>query len=205
MASAGDFFAGLPRMHNQASTFDETLYRAAPGDWLLAANDVENSTGAIARGQYRAVNFVAAAVIAALKTLCRPEAVPFLFGGDGAVVLVPPEKAEDTRRELARVRGFARREYGIELRVGLAAVDDVRRHGADVLVGRYEPTPGNTFGVFLGGGVGLLEEALKGRGSAELRGAGAGSGRARRRRAARARGPPAAGTSCARRAGRWCR
>lgn len=155
-------------MHDQASTFDETLYRAAPGDWLLAASDVENSTGAIARGQYRAVNFIAASVIAALKTLCRPQAVPFLFGGDGAAVLVPPEKGEEARRELARVRGFARREYGLELRVGLVAVAEVRRHGADVLVGRYEPTPHNTFGVFLGGGVGLLEDAVKGRASAEL-------------------------------------
>ncbi len=166
--AASNFFAGLPRMPDQASTFDGDLYRPAPADWWLAASDVEDSTGAIGRGQYRAVNFVAAAVIAALKTLCRPDPVPFLFGGDGAVVLVPPERAGDARRELARVRGFAQREYGLVLRVGLVPVSALRDLGSDVLVGRYEPTPGNNFGVFLGGGVGVLEEALKGRGSPAL-------------------------------------
>jgi hypothetical protein len=37
-----------------------------------------------------------------------------------------------------------------------------------VLVGRFEPTPGNSFGVFLGGGVGVLEAAVRGHGDAEL-------------------------------------
>jgi hypothetical protein len=83
-------------------------------------------------------------------------------------VLVPPDKAEAARRELARVRGFAQREYGLVLRVGLVPVSAIRDHGAEVRVGRYEPTPGNNFGVFLGGGVGLVEEALKGRGSPAL-------------------------------------
>jgi hypothetical protein len=44
----------------------------------------------------------------------------------------------------------------------------VRRLGGEVLVGRYEPTPGNSFGVFLGGGVNLIEQALKQRGNSEL-------------------------------------
>jgi len=48
------------------------------------------------------------------------------------------------------------------------AVEELRRVGADVLVGRYEPTPGNSFGVFLGGGVGRLEASIRGRGHAEL-------------------------------------
>ena len=54
------------------------------------------------------------------------------------------------------------------MRVGLVPVKELRRLGRDVLVGRYEPTPGNSFGVFLGGGVGLLEDSIRGRGSNEL-------------------------------------
>jgi len=56
----------------------------------------------------------------------------------------------------------------LKLRMGLAPVGELRRLGRDVLVGRYEPTPGNSFGVFLGGGVGLLEDSIRGRGSDEL-------------------------------------
>src|SRR3954449_6107321 len=89
-----DFFGGLPRITDQAGTFDRTRYRPAPDDWLVALGDVEDSTGAIERGLYRAVNFVSASMIAALKNLCRPQEVPFLFAGDGAVTLVPPAREE---------------------------------------------------------------------------------------------------------------
>ena len=54
------------------------------------------------------------------------------------------------------------------MRVGLIAVGELRRFGCDVGVGRFEPSPGNSFGVFLGGGVNLLEAAIKGRGDREL-------------------------------------
>ena len=130
--------------------------------------DVVGSTQAIAEGRHKSVNFVAALAIAALKNLCAPEPIPFLFGGDGAVVMVPQQHLEQTRRLLARVRGLAQREFGIALRVGLAPVAMLRQHGADVRVGRFEPTPGNHFGVFVGGGVGLLEAAVRGRTDAAL-------------------------------------
>ena len=48
------------------------------------------------------------------------------------------------------------------------AVGVLRRFGCDVRVGRYEPTPGNSFGVFMGGGVAVLEDAVRGRGPAAL-------------------------------------
>lgn len=129
---------------------------------------MRNSTGAIERGHYKTVNYVAAAAIAALKNLAAPEIIPFLFGGDGSVVMIPPEHAEEARIVLARLRGFTAREFQLELRVGAVSVRDLRRFGADVLVGRYEPTPGNNFAVFLGGGVALLEAALKASGTLEL-------------------------------------
>lgn len=162
------FFEDLPPIREQAGTFDPTRYEAAPVDWLLAVADVEDSTGAIARGQYRAVNFLAAAVISALKNVCSPVLVPFLFGGDGAAILVPPERGEEARLALARVRRFAATDYGLNLRVGLLPVARLRAAGSDVRVGRYEPAPGNSFGVFLGGGVARLEAALKGRADPEL-------------------------------------
>ena len=149
-------------------TFDLGQYRPAPDDWEVAVTDIVDSTGAIAKGRHKTVNFVAATGIAALRNLCAPIRIPFLFGGDGAVVMVPPEYAAKARTELARVRGMAARDFELTMRVGLVAVKELRRLGRDVLVGRYEPTPGNSFGVFLGGGVGLLEDSIRGRGSNDL-------------------------------------
>lgn len=167
------FFAGLPLLRGARDTFDRSRYRPAPDDWALVVTDIVDSTAAIAGGQHKTVNFVAAMAIAALKNLCAPGSIPFLFGGDGAVIMVPPRHVSAARRELARVRGQAAREFGLRLRVGLAAVGTLRRHGSDVLVGRYEPSPGNSFGVFLGGGVGQLEAAVRGRGDPQLVGSAA--------------------------------
>jgi hypothetical protein len=162
------FFAELPLLRASRDTFDATRYRPAPDAWWLAVTDIVDSTGAIEAGRHTTVNFVAAMAIAALRNLCAPTSIPFLFGGDGAVVMLPPRFAAAGRVELARVRGMAAREFGMSLRVGCVPVAQLRRFGSNVSVGRYEPSPGNSFGVFLGGGVGLLERAVKGRGPAEL-------------------------------------
>jgi Protein of unknown function (DUF3095) len=172
-ADGPGFFAGLPLLQSARDTFDAARYAAAPDDWALVVTDIVDSTVAIADGRHKTVNFVAAMAIAALKNLCAPEPIPFLFGGDGSVVMVPARHASAARRELARVRGMASREFGLQLRIGLASVAELRRHGSDVRVGRYEPSPGNSFGVFLGGGVGQLEAAIRGRGDPALIGSAA--------------------------------
>lgn len=163
-----DFFAELPLLAQASDTFDATRYRDAPGDWELVVTDIVGSTPLVAAGKHKTVNFVAATAIAALKNLCAPTRLPFLFGGDGSVVMVPPAHAQAARLALARVRGFAAREFGMQLRVGICPVAVLRQFGGEVRVGRFEPTPGNSFGVFQGGGVGLLENAARGRGDAAL-------------------------------------
>ena len=162
------FFAGLPLLKNVQDTCEEATHRAAPDDWALVVTEIVDSTIAIADGRHKTVNFVAATVIAALKNLCAPESIPFLFGGDGAVVLVPPRHADAARHGLARVRGLAAREFGLRLRVELVSVGELRRHGSDVRVGRYEPSPDNSFGVVIGSGVGRLDAAVRGYGAPEL-------------------------------------
>ena len=162
------FFASLPLLAAALDTFDSSRYRRAPDGWELAVTDIVDSTGAIAKGRHKTVNFVAAMGITALRNLCAPTRIPFLFGGDGAVVMVPPEYAARARVELARVRGMAERDFEMSLRTGIVPVRALRQAGVDVLVGRYEPTPGNSFGVFLGGGVGLLEASIRGRGNDDL-------------------------------------
>ena len=167
-ANSADFFARLPLLAQAIDTFDATRYRPAPDDWSLVVTDVFDSTNAVADGRHKTVNFVAAMAIAALRNLCAPQPIPFLFGGDGAVVMVPPALAASARLVLARVRGLADRDFGLSLRVGMVSVAALRQLGGDLWVGRYEPTPGNSFGVFLGGGVDRLETAIKGRGDAAL-------------------------------------
>ena len=164
-----DFFGRLPVLSHTSQTFDTSRYADAPDAAWLVVTDIVDSTRAVETGAHKTVNFVAAMAIAGLKNLCAPTLLPFLFGGDGSVVLVPDDRADEARRVLARVRGLALREFGQRLRVAIAQVRELRQRGADLRVGRYEPSAGNSFGVFDGGGVALLEAALKGRGDESLR------------------------------------
>jgi hypothetical protein len=163
MRDGANFFEALTPFHSTADSFDARYYAPAPDDWLLAVTDVEMSTRAVEAGRHHLVNLAGAAGIAAVRNVCRGETIPFLFGGDGAVLLVPPAHIENARAALAQTCAFARATYGLTLRAGAMMVGEIRRRGHDVRVARYEPTPGNSFGLFLGGGVQFVEGAIKGR------------------------------------------
>ena len=100
-------------------------------------------------------------MISALSNLAGT--IPYQFGGDGAVALVPPDYAAEARKVLARTRSFARREFDLNLRVGFVPVLALSQRKCEVLVGRYEPSPGNAYAVFQGSGVEELEQAVKAR------------------------------------------
>ena len=51
-----DFFETLPAFAEFSGVADAQHYRPLPADWALATADIVSSTGAIARGEYKAVN-----------------------------------------------------------------------------------------------------------------------------------------------------
>ena len=166
MSAAESFYARLPPIRSAAEALDERLYAPAPADWLLAFSDIRGSTAAVAAGRHADVNFCAAAMIAALSNALG--SIPYQFGGDGAVALVPPEHGASARTILARARRFAKREFGLELRVAIVPVAALEAHGARLTVGRYEPLPGSVYALFHGDALALLESAAKGTGDAKL-------------------------------------
>ena len=92
-ATRGDsgFYAALPDFADFAEFTDPAHYRPAPADWLVVVTDIEGSTRAIAEGRYKDVNMLAAAGIVAVLNVVGGTEIPFVFGGDGATLLVPPD------------------------------------------------------------------------------------------------------------------
>ena len=90
MSAPPNFFEALAPFQHTRQSFEDRFYGPAPDDWLLAVTDVESSTRAVEAGLYQLVNLAGAAGIAAVRNACGGETIPFLFGGDGAVLLVPP-------------------------------------------------------------------------------------------------------------------
>ncbi|MFH6786569.1 MULTISPECIES: DUF3095 domain-containing protein [Methylobacterium] len=154
-------YADLPPATDFLSVLDDAQYRPVPDGWWVAVTDVVDSTGAIAAGRYRAVNFVGAAVIAALRNALGRRDLPFVFGGDGASVLVAPDGAEAARAALAATVTWARDAMGLTLRAALVPVAGIRAAGHTVEVARYAPSPDIAYAMFMGGGLAFAERALK--------------------------------------------
>ncbi len=155
------FYEALTPMPSASMVFEASRYVQAPDDWFIACSDIKGSTAAVESGRHSDVNFAAAAMISALSNLAG--SIPYQFGGDGAVALVPPDFAAEARKVLARTRTFAKREFNLDLRVGFVPVGALSERKCEVLVGRYEPSPGNAYAVFQGSGVEDLEQAVKAR------------------------------------------
>ncbi len=155
------FYADLPPFRDFVEFADLDAYRPVPADWVVMAADVRGSTDAIAAGRYKDVNMVGAACIIAILNACGETEVPFVFGGDGATVVVPGSLADAAKQALAGVRILSRERFGLELRVGAVDVADLRARGTDVLVRKYQLSPGNYLAMFAGHGVELAESWIK--------------------------------------------
>ena len=146
-------FAGIAEANN---------YRVAPDDWHVVIADVVQSTQAIADGRYKEVNLIGAACINAVLNISRKKSIPYVFGGDGATLMVPPDRLEDATRALLGVRALAAEKFHLDLRVGVVPVAEIHsRTSARVLVGKYHLSPGNDLGVFSGGGIETAEAWIK--------------------------------------------
>jgi hypothetical protein len=155
------FYADLPVFTEFSGVADERSYAPLPDGWVLLAADIVRSRDALAAGNYKTVNMIAAAAVAAVLNASRNTELPFVFGGDGAMAAVPPQLADEAGQALAGVRVIARETAGLDLRVAAIPVEDLRRAGADLRVAKLQLSLGNNLAMFSGGGIAMAETILK--------------------------------------------
>jgi hypothetical protein len=160
-AAAPDFLATLPVFARFQDVADPARYQPLPEGWALAMADVVHSTQAIATGKYKTVNMAGAAVITAVLNALGRNDYPFVFGGDGAAVAVPPEGLGKVRDALAAVARWIEEDLGLTMRTALVLVAAIRAAGRDVLVARFRASPDMAFAMFAGGGSSWAEAAMK--------------------------------------------
>lgn len=159
--SSDTFFSSIPPVDAFESLTSAKSYKPLPSDWYLAISDVVDSTVAIANGDYKAVNTVGVACIAAITNALRPVELPYVFGGDGALVCIPPSGLEQARMAMEATGAMAKERFGLELRLAIVPVSYVRRKGRDVLVGRHTVSEHYDQCAFIGGGALFVEGELK--------------------------------------------
>lgn len=156
-----DFFETLPAFAEFSGVADPQHYRPLPAEWALATADIVSSTGAIARGEYKAVNMAGASVISAVLNALGHRKIPFVFGGDGAVLAVPENAFGKTREALALTQVWVREDLGLDLRAAIVPLRDIRANGHDVRVARFQVSPNVTYAMFAGGGASWAEAQMK--------------------------------------------
>lgn len=156
-----DFFANLPTFKEFSGVSDERNYQPLPADWSLATADIVSSTRAIERGEYKAVNMAGVSVISAVLNALGHGSIPFVFGGDGALLAIPPDAIDKTREALAATQVWVKEDLGLELRAAIIPMSEIRAHGHDVRVARFQASPNVTYAMFAGGGANWAEGQMK--------------------------------------------
>lgn len=161
IAPAPPFLTTLPVFARFEDVADPDRYQPLPEGWALAMADVVSSTQAIAAGKYKMVNMAGAAVITAVLNALGRNDYPFVFGGDGAAVAVPPEGVAAVQAALAAVARWILDDLGLQMRTALVPVAAIRKGGRDVQVARFQASPEMAFAMFAGGGSSWAEAAMK--------------------------------------------
>jgi len=154
------FYADLTPLPQFLELADATVYVSAPSDWYVLITDITGSTEAIAAGQYREVNLMGASSIMAVLNAVHPVEIPFVFGGDGASLLVPPDCLERARQALLGVRALARKVFGLTLRVGAVPVSTVLQRSA-LKVAKFRLASHSHQASFMGGGITYATNLVK--------------------------------------------
>lgn len=156
------FFEALPTFEKFSGVADAANYQPLPDDWSLATADIVSSTQAIARGEYKAVNMAGASVISAvLNALGGAHKVPFVFGGDGALLAMPENAVARTREALALTQVWVKEDLDLDLRAAIVPMRDIRAAGHEVRVARFRASPEVTYAMFAGGGASWAEAQMK--------------------------------------------
>lgn len=161
MAAYKDFLQKIPSFDDFIHVSDESYFLPVPEDWSLILTDIKGSTKAVQSGRYQEVNMVGAAGITALLNAFSDRELPFVFGGDGATLLIPPEHKKEAANTLRRVQRWSQQEFNLELRASVVDLSDVYREGHRLLLGKYQLSEGNIIYQFRGGALKKAEELMK--------------------------------------------
>jgi hypothetical protein len=150
-----------PYVQSFDAALEASALKSVPQDWILILSDVKGSTQAIAEGRYQDVNRAGVLTLVAMANHCQNMRFPYVFGGDGVSLLVPPQSAEELRILLADLKVKVWESLRIELRIGIWEVRELYERGVDLAVGFYKTDFAFDPCIISGSGLVCAEDLLK--------------------------------------------
>lgn len=161
MSASDRFYAQLPEFTDFVEVTEVGHYQPVPSDWAVVITDVIGSTKAIEAGRYKDVNALGVASIVALRNAVGELEIPYVFGGDGATILIPESRRVAVEAALRGIQALARESFDMAMRTSIVGVAELEADGHRVLVGRYRASPEVCFAMFTGNGLVEAERRVK--------------------------------------------
>lgn len=156
------FYENLNTVPSFREVSDHKLYTPLPDEWYVALADIRSSTDAIRLGKYKEVNMAGASIIAALNNFYDQEnMLPYLFGGDGSLIVLPNQQIEKVKGILAFCKNVVQDAYGLDMATGIISMKELRQYGHDISVARLKLSEFIDQTIFWGSGVTFAEKLIK--------------------------------------------
>ncbi len=155
------FYSDLPTLTNFIEITNHQNFVIVPDDWYILITDVIGSTKAIEAGRYKDVNLIGACCIMAVLNIAIDKEIPFIFGGDGASILIPPSLFLKAKEALLGTQHFAKQEFNLDLRVGIVPVSVVNDANYEIKIAKLKISANYHQAIFTGGGLTYATDLIK--------------------------------------------
>lgn len=156
-----DFYKNLKQIDDFSKIMENENYSKVPNEWFVIVSDIKGSTKAIEEGKYKQVNFIAALTIIGILNINRELDFPYIFGGDGASLIIPPILLEASKKVLIEASKKAKETFGLELRVGVVSLKEIEKRGSFIEITKFQVSKDFNQAIVRGNGLELAEELLK--------------------------------------------
>jgi len=156
-----NFYSELPLLDNFLKITEQGNFVDVPDDWYIIVTDIRGSTKAIEAGKYKEVNLLGACSIVAVLNVATPIEIPFVFGGDGASLLICPQLLPAAKIALLATQQLAKTEFDMDLRIGAVPVKVVVAANYPVKIAKFKVSENYSQAVFMGGGLTRATELIK--------------------------------------------
>lgn len=155
-----NFYETLQSFKDYQDLMDDKNYTPVPEDWFLVLTDIKGSTKAVSEGRFRDVNMVGSMAIVSILNKIK-QSLPFVFGGDGSTIAIPPEAYSEVLKEMKQCILVSKTQFKLELRVAIISVQKIYELGGKLDVAKYELSEKNYIAQFRGGGVDIADKLAK--------------------------------------------
>ncbi len=159
--STEKFYLELPTLERFIDITEPRYFKSFPHDWYIIVTDIVGSTKAVEAGRYKEVNLIGACSIIAVLNVAGDLEIPFVFGGDGASLVIPPSLLFKTKQVLLATQRMAKKEFNLNLRIGAVPVADVIAAQYKVKIAKLRVSENYSQGIFIGGGLTYATELIK--------------------------------------------